>query len=72
MPVFYIIDNEFIVFLCDFKMTKYRNDLSFVTECSKCQLVNRDITLLLSNAYDLIFDGEKHHPCPGFKPKFLK
>lgn len=32
MPDFYIIDNEDFVFVCDFLMTKYRNELPLLTE----------------------------------------
>lgn len=40
MPIFYIIDNEDFVFVADFEMTKYRNELPLLTEYSNCQLLN--------------------------------
>jgi len=39
MPVLYIADNELFVFVGDFSVTIYRNDLLLVTECSNYQVL---------------------------------
>lgn len=69
MPFFYVIDNEFVVFFLDYRMTIYRNDLPVMTEYGKDQLFNGYTSL---NGNDLIFDGKKHHARSGFKAELLE